>query len=102
MLSSWRPMCRSWDKRYAITEEERITLQERVARLESLQENKLQVASAEHHQDARSPNLFPTMAEASNIGTQDNELEHQASFVSILDETEVKDFNIIFCPNEVQ
>jgi len=90
------------NENYVIIEEEAATLRERVARLESLLGNKLQVASGESYQDARPLNMFPNMAEASDIETPASGADRRAPFVSILDDAEVNVFNIFLLSNELQ
>ncbi|KAH0542442.1 hypothetical protein FGG08_003197 [Glutinoglossum americanum] len=77
------------DENYAIAEKERVTLRERVARLESLLGSKLQVASGERYQDARPLNLFPSTAETSDIGAPVSGADHRAPFVSVLGDAEL-------------
>ncbi|KAI9854171.1 MAG: hypothetical protein M1813_001341 [Trichoglossum hirsutum] len=77
------------DESSITAEEERITLRERVARLELLLENKLQVTSRERYQDARLLNLFPGTAETSDIGAPVSGADLRAPFVSILDDADI-------------
>ncbi|KAI9781855.1 MAG: hypothetical protein M1839_005647 [Geoglossum umbratile] len=77
------------DGSHGIAEEERITLRERVACLESLLQNKLQAASGKRYQDAQPLNLFPSTTETSDIGALVSGADRRAPFVSILDDAEL-------------
>ena len=77
-------------------DDERVTLRERVARLELLLKKQLPVAPGDVYPVAEPLHLSPSDIESTDIRGQDDITDRRAPFVSVLDEAEVNNLHALF------